>query len=92
MKHYMKYLMCFGLDSVSLFTGRKATWCCAWNSCRSQFSVGTEKSVLVLHVERRSMWEYNTNKSDPLTLTFSSQVLLYYFMLEPSMCCHFILE
>lgn len=51
--------------------GRKATWTCAWNSAKCQFGVGSEKCVLVLNVELRTMWEYNTNKSDPLSLAFS---------------------
>ncbi|XP_053377259.1 DDB1- and CUL4-associated factor 4-like protein 1 [Mercenaria mercenaria] len=51
--------------------GKKATWTCAWNRTKCQFSVGSEKCVLVLNVERRTMWEYNTNKSDPLSLAFS---------------------
>lgn len=51
--------------------GKKATWTCAWNKPRCQFSVGSEKCVLVLNVERRTLWEYNTNKSDPLSLAFS---------------------
>lgn len=52
--------------------GKKATWTCAWNKAKCQFSVGSEKCALVLNVERRTMWEYNTNKSDPLSLAFSN--------------------
>lgn len=51
--------------------GKRATWTCAWNRERCQFGVGSEKCVLVLGVQRRTMWEYNTNKSDPLCLAFS---------------------
>ncbi|XP_064603209.1 DDB1- and CUL4-associated factor 4-like [Liolophura sinensis] len=51
--------------------GKKATWTCAWNPHHQRFSVGTEKSGLLLDVETRRLWELYSNKSDVLTQTFT---------------------
>ncbi|XP_052272376.1 DDB1- and CUL4-associated factor 4-like isoform X2 [Dreissena polymorpha] len=53
--------------------GRKATWSCAWNPVHNQMSVGSERCALLLNTDRRTMFEYNTNNSDPLAVAFSKQ-------------------
>ncbi|ESO94176.1 hypothetical protein LOTGIDRAFT_232438 [Lottia gigantea] len=57
--------------------GNQATWTCAWNYNTEKFSVGAEKTCLLIDVETRRLWELNTLNSDPLAQTFSSCHLLY---------------
>lgn len=56
--------------------GKKATWTCAWNPHHQRFSVGTEKSGLLLDVETRRLWELYSNKSDVLAQAFARTVSL----------------
>ncbi|XP_046342104.2 DDB1- and CUL4-associated factor 4-like [Haliotis rufescens] len=50
--------------------GSRATWTCAWNYARQQFSVGSEKRSLLVDVETRRMWEFPCT-SDPFAQIFS---------------------
>ncbi|WAR18816.1 DCAF4-like protein [Mya arenaria] len=53
--------------------GSKVAWSCAWNPVRHQMAIGCEKSAQIINAERRTMFELNTNKCDPLALTFSQR-------------------
>ncbi|XP_050406426.2 DDB1- and CUL4-associated factor 4 [Patella vulgata] len=67
-------------DDIALFdfrVGSQATWTCAWNKQTEKFSVGAEKTCLLIDVATRRLWELNTLNSDPLAQTFSSNNLLY---------------
>ncbi len=53
--------------------GKRALWCCAWNRPGAQFSVGTDRSSLVLDTVTRRMWEVTSRGSTVFTQVFSQQ-------------------
>lgn len=61
--------------------GTQATWTCAWNQNKQQFSVGTEKGCMVIDVNTRRLWQFKTHDSDVLAQTFS-QVCIAWFLSE----------
>ncbi|XP_067680543.1 DDB1- and CUL4-associated factor 4-like [Haliotis asinina] len=69
--------------------GSRATWTCAWNYPRQQFSVGSEKCSLLVDVETRRMWEFPCS-SDPFAQIFSpsSGRILYSGGRNGAILCH----
>ena len=69
--------------------GRRVVWACAWNYPRQQFSVGTEKGSVVIDVNTRQLWSFNTKKSDALAQIFSKVFeinIMGFFILSFPLC------
>lgn len=65
------YFSCYVYRLAEFNLSSKATWCCAWNTLKYQFSVGIEKSGLLLDVNTRKLWQLYSDSSDVLSQAFS---------------------
>ncbi|XP_041353524.1 DDB1- and CUL4-associated factor 4-like [Gigantopelta aegis] len=70
--------------------GNHTTWTAAWNYHAMQFTVGAEKTCLLIDVETRRLWEFNTNKSDALAQVFApvNGLQLYNGTRKGQILCH----
>ena len=72
MEIFVKFHNYFRYTEFNL--GEKAVWSSCWNPHHVKFSVGSEKSSLLIDVHSRKLWQFETGHSDVLSQAFSTEV------------------